>query len=368
MKSIQCKSAVLLIISVVAASLMVFSFGCAKKEEKEIKIGAILPLTGDAALAGINSREGMELAVSEINQAGLDGKKIRVIYEDTQADPKTAVSAVNKLIQIDNVQYIIDDSISSVTLAVAPIVEKSKVVLLSTGSTAPKISQAGEFIFRIWNSDTLEGEEVAKYAVDNLKLKNIGVLFANNDYGLGLSEVFQSQLSKGGLHPSTVEAFEQGSQDYRTQLAKLLSKKPEAIYLVGYSKDCVKIIQQAKEMRYKGIWLGTTVMLDSTVTDVIKKNSYALYYPVPFIPDTLSAKSFRDSFFSKYKKEPPALADVGYDAVMLFRKAVEIGGGRNGGNIKKGLMNIKHHEGASGLIEFDTNGDVHKPIEIKLLK
>ncbi|MDH4163619.1 MAG: ABC transporter substrate-binding protein [Nitrospirota bacterium] len=356
------------LILILMAALVVFSLGCVKKDEKEIKIGAVLPLTGDAAIAGINTREGMELAVSEINQSGLDGKKIRIVYEDTQADPRNAVSALNKLINVNHVSYVVDDSISSVTLALAPIAEKNKVVLLSTGSTAPKISQAGEYIFRIWNSDSLEGEELARYAVDKLKLKNIGVLYANNDYGLGLSEVFRSQLSERGLKPANVESFEQGSPEYRTQLAKLLSNKPEAIYLVGYSKDCVKIIQQAKEMRYKGIWLGTTVMLDGTVTDVIKKNNYELYYPVPFISDTLSTKNFKDKFLLKYKKAPPALADVGYDAVMLFKKAVEMGGGLDGESIGKSLMNIKKHDGASGLIEFDKNGDVHKPIEVKLLK
>ncbi len=362
-------SAFLIIISIIIASLMVSSFGCAKKEEKEIKLGAILPLTGDAALAGINTREGIELAVEEINKDGLNGGKIKVIYEDTQADSKTAVSAVNKLINIDRVQYIIDDSVSSLTLAVAPIVEKNKVVLLSTGATAPKISQIGDFVFRIWNSDALEGEEIAKYAIDVLEKKHIGILYINNDYGVGLTEVFQTQLTQKGLTPVRVESFEQGAQEHHTQLAKVLSANPEAIYLVGYSKDCIRIIQQAKEMKFKGVWLGTTVMLDPSVSDVVEKNKYKLYYPSPTALDVSlpSTKVFRESFLRKYKKEAPALADVGYDAVILFKKAVEYGNGLNGENIRSGLMKLKPYEGASGSIEFDMNGDVHKPIEIKLL-
>ncbi len=370
MKSIYHKSSsAIVIISIVLAFLMVVTSGCAKKEEKEIKIGAILPLTGDAALAGTNTREGIDLAVDEINKVGLNGKKIRVIYEDTQADPKTAVSAVNKLINVDQVQYIIDDSISSVTLSVAPIVEKSKVVLLSTGATAPKISQAGNFVFRIWNSDALEGEEIAKYAVDSLKIKNVGILYINNDYGIGLAEVFKFQIDQKGLTSVHIESFDQGALEHRTQLAKILSADPEAIYLVGYSKDCIRIIQQAKEMKFRGIWLGTTVMLDPSVTNVVMKNKYTLYYPAPMIPDTssLGVKVFKERFMAKYQKDAPALADVGYDAVMLLKKTIELGNGLNGENIRAGLMRIKAYEGASGLIEFDKNGDVHKPIEIKQL-
>lgn len=360
---------VISIISLLVILMCLFSFGCGKEADKEIRLGAILPLTGDAALAGINTREGIDLAVEEINKVGVNGKKIRVVYEDTQADPKTAVSAVSKLINVNKVQYIIDDSISSVTLSVAPIVEKSRVVLLATGATAPKISQAGDFIFRIWNSDALEGEEIAKYTIDILKIKRIGILYIQNDYGIGLTEVFRNEFNKQKLAPVHIESFDGSAQEHRTQLAKILSADPKAIYLVGYSKDCVRIIQEAKEMKFRGVWLGTTVMLDASVTDVVKNNHYELYYPAPLISDASSpaVKAFRKAFKAKYQKEPAALSDVGYDAVMLFKRAVELGDGTDGEKIRSGLMKIKAYEGASGLIQFDKNGDVHKPIEIKRL-
>jgi branched-chain amino acid transport system substrate-binding protein len=360
-----------IIITVVLVLTIVLVVTQTKKEPAEIKIGAILPLTGNAALAGLNAREGIELAVEEINsKGGINGIKIKMIYEDTQADPKTAVAAVNKLIKVDKVPYIIDNSISSVTLAVAPICEENKTVLLATGATAPKISAAGDFIFRIWNSDAVEGERMAMYTADILKLKRIGILYINNDYGIGLKDVFQSALNKIGIDLAAAESFEQGEQQYQTQLTKLIVTQPEAIYLVGYSIDCIKIVQQAKELRYKGVWLGTTVMLDPTVIKAFKKTDYGLYYPVNVLPDTSSPiiKSFRDKFFAKYQKEAPALSDVGYDAIMLLKLAIGIEGSFDGEKIRKGLIDIKGYEGASGLIKFDENGDVHKPIDIKVLK
>lgn len=330
-----------------------------KNESNEIKIGAILPLTGDAAIAGVNTRFGMELAIEE-----LQDMNIKVIYEDSQASAKTAVDAVNKLITYDKVSYIVDDSISSVTLAIAPISEKNEVVLLATGASSPEISQAGDYIFRIWNSDIYEGRVIAEYTRDVLKNDRIAVLFINNDYGYGLKEAFLSSFGQIDL----IESFDQQSNnDYRTQLSKIIQQKPQAIYLVGYSKNSIQILKQARELGYEGIWLGTSVMLDPSVIDAVKETNYTLYYPSPVAANMSSQtfKKFKNSYLSKYHEDPPALADAGYDAIMLYKHAIELGGGYDGRSIKLGLMKLGKYEGASGFIEFDENGDVHKPIEIK---
>jgi branched-chain amino acid transport system substrate-binding protein len=360
--------------SIAATAFIIASLtivGCQKTTSEEIVIGAVLPLTGDAALAGTNTKMGVDLAVEIVNaQGGINGKKIRVRYEDSMADAKTGVSGLNKLISIDAVPYVIDNSISTVTLAMAPIAEKNKVVLLATGASSPKISEAGDFVFRIWNSDLVEGDVVERYAADSLGLKKVGVLYANNDYGVGLKDVFARRLSEAGLQPSSVESFDAGAPEFKASLTKSLVGKPEAIYLVGYSKDCIKIFQEAREMGYKGIWLGTTVMLDPSVLEAAKAAAYSVYFPEPMTPDTTLAPvaEFRKAFFSKFQKEPPALADVGYDAVMLFREASRIGKGITGTGIQEGLSHISGFSGASGLISFDQNGDVHKPLSIVLAK
>jgi branched-chain amino acid transport system substrate-binding protein len=359
------------LVGVLLAVMLALTLSCAKKEPQEMRIGAVLPLTGDAALAGVNTREGIALAVDELNsRGGIDGARIKVLYEDTQADPKVGVAAITKLISVDHVPYVIDNSISSVTLAMAPIAEKNRVVLLATGATAPTISEAGEYIFRIWNSDDLEGREMARYAIDSLRIAKVAVLYTNNDYGVGLKNVFHRELRERNLDLSAAEPFEQGEQQYRSHLTKLMAARPGAIYVVGYSKDCIKILQQARELGYRGIWLGTTVMLDPTVIDMAKKADFEVYYPIPVPPDTSSppVSSFRKKFLAKYQKEPPALSDVGFDAIMLLEKAVRLGGGLSGEDIQRGLVRIKGYEGASGMIEFDDNGDVHKPIAVALAK
>src|SRR5438552_4072539 len=147
--------------------------GCGKSSEqtppssdqaRPIKIGAVLPLTGNSALWGVPTKEGVELATEIVNaKGGVNGRKIQVIFEDSTGDPKTAISAVQKLLKTDGVCAIVDNSNSSVTLAIAPVMEQNHTVLLVTGASSPKIAKAGDYIFRIWNSDALEGELIAKY-------------------------------------------------------------------------------------------------------------------------------------------------------------------------------------------------------------
>ncbi|MCK4458341.1 MAG: ABC transporter substrate-binding protein [Methanosarcinales archaeon] len=129
----------------------------------EIRIGAILPLTGEAAEYGEDAKLGIDLAVEEINAAGgINGKRIQVVYEDSQATPSQGVSAIQKLTTVDKVPVIIGAMASSVTLAIAPIAEENKVVLLSPASSAPQITEAGDYIFRTEFSDAYGGKAQAE--------------------------------------------------------------------------------------------------------------------------------------------------------------------------------------------------------------
>ena len=126
---------------------------CTKKE-KEIKIGAILPLTGDIAVYGQKMKNGIDLAVKHINsKGGIDGKQIKVLYEDDQGEPKASVAAVQKLITIEKIPVIIGGAISATALPTVPIADKKKVVLFSPAATTPKLSGMSRYFFRNWPAD-----------------------------------------------------------------------------------------------------------------------------------------------------------------------------------------------------------------------
>ena len=266
-------------------SFIVAAINCGNKEEF-IKIGAILPLTGDGAQAGANTKSGIDLAVEEINKAGgINGHMVEIVYEDCQGQPKLAVSAMQKLTDIDKVPAVIDNSLSNVTLAIAPIAESKKVILLATGASSPKISNAGDYVFRIWNSDDLEGEVMAQYAINSLKIKDAAILYINNDYGLGLQQVFKKNFARLGGNIVSKIVFQAGKKDFKTQITKILQNKFNAIYLVGYPTECTGIIKQLRRLGYNGMILGTIVMTDPIVQKVLKETGYVCYYPVPKQPD-----------------------------------------------------------------------------------
>jgi branched-chain amino acid transport system substrate-binding protein len=352
-----------ILIFIVSVSLLTV-FSCGKKNENKIKIGAILPLTGDASVAGINTKEGIDLAIEKVNkEIGNSGSKIEVIYEDTKGDPKLGVSAVNKLIGVDKVKYIIDNSISSITLAVAPIVEKEKVILLATGASAPAITNAGQYVFRIWNSDILEGKVISQYVRDTLNIRNICILYAQSDFGIGLNNAFVDE-SKDKLNIKSFEIIP-GNKDYNSVLSRVLNEKPDALYLVAYSEDIKTLITELKQLNYKGIIIGTSVMLDPSVQKIISENKFKLYFPSTVPNDTSSTlySNFVKEYNDRFKKQPSALSDVGYDAVMLLNWAIKNNEYSSDIIIKK--FNSKTlFKGASGDILFDENGDVNKPIKI----
>jgi branched-chain amino acid transport system substrate-binding protein len=358
----------LLIGVIIWASLAAIISSCGKKEPGAIKIGAILPLTGDAAAAGVNTKLGIDLAVEKINsEGGLNGKRLEVLYEDDQGQAKNAVSIIHKLTDIDKVCAIIDNSLSNITLAIAPVANEKKTVVIATGASSPKITDAGDYIFRIWNSDNLEGEAEADFTFDSLRIASTSILYINNDYGLGLSDVFEKKfIQKGGFVTCKV-TFQPGDKDFKNQITKILTKKMKAIYIIGYPAECVGIFKQLKALAYNGILLGTVVMADPQIRTILNETGDKCYYPIPKQPnpENPSVSRFLNAYRTKHMKDPPMLADVGYDAINLFAMAINASKDVYSGDaIKQFFYELPGFDGASGHIKFDQNGDVRKPILI----
>ncbi len=144
---------------------------------ESVRIGAILPLTGDAGSYGVGLERGMELALENVNEhGGINGRTLGVVVEDSQADPAKAVSAFNKLRTVDGVPMVIGDMFSAGTLAIAPIAERNKVVLLSPSASAVELTEAGDYIFRIYPSDTYDGMYLATYARKEMHAARVAVI------------------------------------------------------------------------------------------------------------------------------------------------------------------------------------------------
>ena len=362
------KESLFILIATILFTIIIAKYYFTTNQEvnEVVEIAAILPLTGEIAVYGKNTQKGIDLAIQKINSGGgINGKMIKVIYEDSKADPSTSVSAINKIISTTEVQYIIDNSVSSVALAITPVATKNKIVVLSTGSTSPNLSGISPYFFRIWNSDDFEGQIIAQFAVDSLNIDDVAVLYMNNDYGIGLKNVFEKEYLRNGGRNISSYAFEQNTKKIDIILQKVNNN--QALYLVGYTLDNATIIKKLKELGYSGTILGTVTMEDKKVIELCGEAANGIIYPFPsnLILEESNVKIFKESFMQKYGVTPGITADVGYDAVLVFAEALKELDEVNGETLANYFSNDFHLYGASGLIEFDENGDVHKPMTIK---
>ncbi len=360
------------IISVVLFSVFVLGSlflinGCTEKEPETIKIGAILPLTGPGALWGNNTRKGAELAVDEINRTeGISDRKLILISEDSKGMAKEGVIVLQKLLSIDKVHAIIDDAVSSVALANIPIITKNKISMISTGSTNPDLSGSSPYFFRLWNSDIEESVIGGRFIASELGYEKGVILYIRNEYGDGLQKGFEKEFAKYGSIILGKESFEPGASRFREQLFKLKALNPQFVYVIGYPAEIPRILIEMKKLSFNKKVITTAAIQDKSVVEQAKKAAEGVIYPYAKPAQTKITEAFKKAYKQKYGEDPGSPAAEAYDAIIIFAKAFKEAR-TNKEKIREVIANIKH-EGASGMIIFDNNGDVHKPMEMKIIR
>lgn len=340
--------------------------GCAKNEDKEIKIGAILPLSGDGASYGKNTQKGIELYLASEQFKKLN-KKVKIIYEDTQLIPKNAVNAFNKLGD-SNIAAVMGPFTSSEMLAIAPIADQRKVVVVSSTATAPAITQAGDYVFRIIPSDVYDGKVVAHIIKKYIgKQMPISLIYINNDYGLGIKNAFLDEAKKIGLQVGYEDSFNQGTTDFRALLQKLKKIDSQVMFLIGY-KEMGRFLRQSYELGLNQKVVSTGLMEDPEIIKIAGKAANGILYSYPaFNPQSgrqnvqIFIKQFRDA----YHNEPDIIAALGYDLIAVLIDAIQRSPQSSSQNIRNALYSIKDFPGLAGDISFDNNGDVVKEFAVK---
>jgi|Deesub1362B_J571_1020462.scaffolds.fasta_scaffold01740_5 ABC-type branched-subunit amino acid transport system substrate-binding protein len=372
-----------LLFAIAAVGLLLFA-GCAQKpaekapeavttppptkEEappkvEEIKIGVLLPLSGNLAPFGEGMVKGARVAEKEINDAGgVLGAKVKLVVEDTATDPAKAVDAAQKLIKIDGIQAIVGAAASSSTLAVAPICEENHVVLVSPASTSPLVTDAGDYVFRVVASDTLQGKVLADLAIGQ-GYKKAATFVINNDYGIGLQEVFKESFeAKGGSVVVQIQ-YDPGKGDYRTELQQVKDSGAEMIMFVSYPEDASVILKQAMELGLPQKWIAAEGIASKEMFSYagMKEAMEGMLLTKPAsATDSEEYQHFYKLFKAMYPDEEPGIyADTTYDATMMIAKAIEKAGSYDGEKIKDALYEIsKGYMGATGDKTFDENGDI----------
>jgi len=349
---------------------LVISLGlvwCGKKEE--IKIGVILPLTGDLAEPGTKSLNGIKLAIKAYNETG-DKIPIKLIVEDSKANLTDGVNAINKLINVNNVKLVIGDLTSGVTLAIAPVAEKNHIVVLAPGASNPKVRKAGDYIFRNWASDNFDGEVIANYLIKKLTKDKAVVIFINNEYGTELANAFERTFVENGGMIVLKENYDQGTADFRTILAKMSGINFDCVYLPGQPRENGLLVRQIKEMGINTILAANLSVESPDFYSIAKEGSNGIIFSTPAFDISANEeniKSFINMYEYNFKTKPDAVAGHGYDAANIMIEALKMAS-FDVYKVKDELYQIKNFPGVTGNTTFDEKGDVIKDVMIKRLE
>lgn len=333
-----------------------------------ITIGHVVPLTGSFLSGyGVQEKEGIDLAIAEINaKGGIKGNQLAVIHEDDQGDPTLATNSFNKMIAVDKVPAVMGDMTSAGTLALAPIAERNKVVLITPIATSSKIPSAGDYIFQVYPSNALEANYLTDLA-SSLNLTNGAILYMNSDYGTDFAQLITENFNKNGYTIAISEGYNPDATDFRTQLTKIKAKNPSAFFLIGYANDMALVLKQAKDIGLKSQVLAPDTFNDPRIFDMSGNSTEGVIFVYPPNGDPKVWQKFNQSIKSKYGDDATIVTGMAYDTMNLLAAAM-MSNGFTSDAIKTGLYQIKDYPGVTGNITFNKNGDISRALKYRIVK
>ncbi len=354
---------------VLTAVLMSLMITCGTStNQNEILIGEYSSLTGTTATFGQSTHRGLMMAVQETNDSGgVLGKKIKLITEDDQSRPEEAATAVTKLISRDKVVAVLGEVSSSRSLAAAPICQANQIPMVSNASTNPEVTKKGDYIFRVCYIDPFQGEVLAKFVFNSLKLKRVAVLKdIKNDYSIGLAQFFEENFRALGGEVVAVQAYSEGDTDFKAQLTALKGAGPEAVIVPGYYTEAALIVKQARELNMNMPIIGGDGWDSGKLVEIGGAAMENTYFSTAYTADDPDpvVQNFAGKYKSIYKDIPDAFSALGYDAAMILFDAIRRAGGTDGPGIRDALVTTRDFRGVTGLITIDKDRNARKPIVI----
>ena len=339
----------------------------------DIIVGEFASLTGKEATFGGSSHEGTLLAVEELNAGGgVLGKKIKLITEDNQTKAGESATVVNKLISKDGAVAILGEVASTRSLEAAHICQSNGVPMISPSSTNPKVTETGDFIFRVCFIDPFQGTVMANFAVNTLKAKKVAVFTdVKSDYSKGLAKFFKEGFTKAGGQIVSELDFNGGDKDFKGQLTTIKSAAPDAVFVPGYYTDAALICIQAKEIGLNVPLFGGDGWESEKLIEIGKDAVEGNYFSTHYHPEVGSPKS--KAFVEAYKKRfngklPDAMAALGYDSAMILADAIKRAGATDGAKVRDALAATKDFDAVTGKISINDKRDSVKSAVIIQVK
>jgi branched-chain amino acid transport system substrate-binding protein len=330
----------------------------------EIIVGEFDTLTGAEATFGISTTQGEHLAIDEKNAAGgIHGHKINLITYDNQGKAEEAAAVVKKLITQDHAVAILGEVASTRSLFAAPVAQQFKIPMITPSSTSPKVTQVGDYIFRVCFIDAFQGQVMAKFAHDHLKLKNVAILKdMKSEYSIGLADVFAARFKEMGGTITDIEDYQSDDTDFKAQLTQIRGKNPDGIFIPGYYTGVGLMARQARQLGIKAVFMGGDGWESPKLTEIGKDAVVGSYFSTHFTAENSEGyvQEFVKHYKEKYHSVPDGLAGAGYDAALALITAMERANPLTPENIRNEIAKIKNLKGVTGNITIKENRDADK--------
>ena len=341
----------------VALVILVLSFSCTKKDDNQILIGEYGSMTGSEATFGQSTHKGIQMAIDEFNTAGgINGKLIKLISLDDQGKPEEANAVVTRLIAQNKVVAVLGEVASSRSLSAAPIAQQYKVPMITPSSTNPKVTEVGDYIFRVCFIDPFQGTVMAKFATEHLKIKKIAILRdVKSDYSVGLANFFADKLKELGGEIVADLSYQGGDMDFKAQLTEIKAKNPEAIFIPGYYTEVGLIARQASEINLKVPLLGGDGWDSSKLYEIGQNAINGNYFSNHYTSESTDplVQDFIKNFQENYKEIPDGLAAMGYDAAKVLIAAIQKAPVPTAQAIRDEIAKTKDFSGVTGIITIN---------------
>ena len=360
------------ICGVLLPTLLVLS-ACTRQKDEPIKIGQYGAFSGKEASFGTAAHKGVILAFDEANAAGgVLGRKVELVSEDNQSKAGESATIAKKFVSRDKVVAVLGGNVSVNSLEAAPILQNAKIPMVAISSTNPRVTEMGNYIFRVCFIDPFQGAVLAKFALTTLHARRAAIITSvGNPYSVGISKVFREKFTASGGEIAIEQKHSEGDKDFRAQLTAIKAAGVDCIFHSSNYTEGALICIQARQLGLNMPIFGGDAWEAPQLIEIGGAAVEGTYYSTHASPDSTAPEmqNFIKKFRARWNGETPdSIAALGYDAAQLVFDALRRAGTTDSAKLREAIATTKDFSGATGLITIDKDRNASKSAVILTVK
>ncbi len=369
-KKLMCLAlAVVIILTVAGCSDNASTDTGADAQEETVKIAVMAPLTGNLANIGEQFKQGVELKAKQVNDGGgVNGKKVEIAYFDDKGDAKEAANIAQLIVNDKDIVAVIGSYTSSVCFAATPIFDQVSLSMVTPSASNPDLIKDNKVMFKMWTGFDVYAPMIADLAITELNAKDIAVIYAYNDWGIGVKDYFVERANKLGGNIVAEEVVYDGDKDFKTQLTGIKAKNPDTLVILTYYAEGAVIVQQAKALGIDAQYVASGTFVEDQFLEMAGEYAEGMYVINEFVADDPrpSVKEFVDAYKEEFNGELPGnYQGNSYDALGAIVHAYE-NSGETREKVNEGLHNLKDYQGISGSLTFQGQEIIKPQVFVQL--